>query len=262
MVRFRVFAAFVALLSAAVLSAEVKVVDVYERNGRPILIPEVRNYAAAGGVYELPKTPTVAFPAGEELILEQLNRELARFGVAVSAATGNADIRFVVTKEGVPDNDEGYALTVSRGGITVASRTAAGLFYGAQTLRNLLRNASKPELKCCRIDDFPDFKTRAYIMGINVIPPEQMHHVLSTVDALAALKVNTLFLMLAESFPYKNNPFTLRKYGYTREQIVDDMTLTPPGLNAARITTATRTLPPTPLRRLSSANQSLMIRAS
>jgi len=127
MMRFRVFAAFVALLSAAVLSAGVSVVDVYERNGRPILIPEVRNYAAADGVYELPKKPTVSVPAGEELILEQLNKELERFGIAASAATGNADIRFVVTREGVPDNDEGYTLTVSKDGIAVAARAAAGV---------------------------------------------------------------------------------------------------------------------------------------
>ena len=210
-----------AILSAVVLSAGVKVVDVYERGGKPILIPEVRNYAAADGVYELPAKPTVSVPAGEELILEQLNKELARFGIAASAATENADIRFVVTDKNVPDRDEGYTLTVEKRGVTVSSRTAAGVFHGAQTLRNLLRNARHPELKCCRIDDYPDFKTRAYIMGINVIPPEQMHHVLSTVDALAALKVNTLFLMLAESFPFKNNPMTLRQYAYTREQIVE-----------------------------------------
>ena len=94
--RMKSLALLGAILSAAALSAEVKVVDVYERNGRPILIPEVRNYAAAEGVYELPRKPTVSIPAGEELILEQLNKEFARFGVAASAATGNADIRFVV----------------------------------------------------------------------------------------------------------------------------------------------------------------------
>lgn len=210
------FAAFAASLA---LSAKVTAVRAYEQNGRPLLIPAVQKYESSAGAFKFPAKLKVSVPAGEGIILEQLGSGLARFGVAVEAAEKDADIRFVETKDGVPGSDEGYTLEVAATGVTVRARTAQGLFYGAQTLRNLVRNAAEPELKCCRITDFPDLKVRAYILGINVIPPEKLPHVFATVDALGALKINTLFLMLAESFPYRNNPLTLRRYGYTRQQI-------------------------------------------
>ena len=129
----------------------------FERDGKPVLIPAVREYAVAEGAYRLPKRLTVALPAGEELIAEQLNKDLKRFGIT-AATDKNAVCRFVVTDAGVPEHGDGYTLTVAKDGITVASRTAAGVFYGAQTLRNLIRNAATPSLKCCRITDWPDFE--------------------------------------------------------------------------------------------------------
>ena len=50
----------------------------YERDGRPVLVPEVREYKAESGVCKLPAKLTVAVPAGEELIIEELDAELKR----------------------------------------------------------------------------------------------------------------------------------------------------------------------------------------
>ena len=146
--------------AAASLSAAVTDFRNFERDGKPVLIPAVQKYESAAGVYKLPEKLTVSVPAGEELIVEQLTRELKRFNVEVGTSP-DALCRFVLTNDGVPAHDQGYTLTISPKGITVASRAPAGLFYGAQTLCNILRNAAAPRLKCCVITDRPDFDTEA-----------------------------------------------------------------------------------------------------
>ena len=181
------------ILAAASLSAAVLDFQNFERDGQPVLIPAVHKYDGRDGVCKLPEKFTVAVPAGEELIAEQLSSDLKRFKIAV-AADKEAFCRFVVTKDGVPDNDEGYALTVENDGITVASRTAAGVFYGAQTLRNLLRNAATPELKCCRIDDYPDFVNRGYSLNLRDIPVTMMPEIKRTMDALSSMRINRVIV--------------------------------------------------------------------
>ena len=201
------------ILCFAALSLSAKVMDFqnFERDGRPVLIPEVQKYESSDGVCKLPAKFTVAVPVGEELILEQLARELKAFDIAVEAAAEkDACIRFVLTESDVPESKQGYTLAVTPQGVTVCSRTKQGVFYGAQTLRNLIRNAAKPELKCCRITDWPDFEYRSYTMVLST----DVESFKRTIDAISALKLNMINLSLAEQFPYRNNPLTRRKKAF------------------------------------------------
>ena len=209
-----------ALLVAAVsLPAAVLDIRNFERGGKPVLIPKVHDYRAWEGVCKLPRDFTVRVPAGEELIAEQLREEMRRFGLAVIPGNKGAFCRFVVTNNNVPVKGEGFVLTVTSDGITVASRTTAGLFYGAQTLRNLIRNAATPELKCCRITDWPDFDIRGCSLHLRGIPVNKMPYIKQTLDALAAMRINRVMIGLGEAFPYKNNPFTKRKFTYPAEAL-------------------------------------------
>ena len=187
----------------------------YERDGRPVLVPEVREYKAESGVCKLPAKLTVAVPAGEELIIEELGAELKRFGNS-AVAEKPAFCRFELAAKDVPEHPQGYVIDVGADGIRVTARTTDGLFYGAQTLVNLLRNAGSPELKCCRITDYPDFDRRGYFLGITQLPAKDMVLFKRTIDALAKLKFNWLMLSLSETFPFKNNPLTLLKKAFTR----------------------------------------------
>ena len=207
-------------VAAPVVSSAVSPILNYERDGRPVLVPEVKEYQAGTGLCKLPERLTVAVPAGEELIVEELAAELKRFG-AIAVADKSALCRFVITDKNVPEHPQGYALAVRPDGITVTARTTDGLFYGAQTLVNLLRNAGTPTLKCCRISDFPDFDRRGYFFTIRNLPPKNIPYLKRTLDAMAKLKMNWILLELAESFPFKENPLTLRKNAFTREEILD-----------------------------------------
>ena len=209
--------------AAATLSAAVTDFRNFERDGRPVLIPEVQKYEAAGGVFKIPEKLTVSVPESEGLIVKQLRAELKPYGVKVTAVKKDALCRFELAEKDVPENKEGYTLVVDKDGITVRARTTAGLFYGAQTLRNLFRNLAAPELKACTITDWPDFEWRSYTLNISGMSPKDLPQIKRTLDALASLKINNLGLTLAESFPYKKNPLTKRneKKVYTVEQIRD-----------------------------------------
>ena len=208
-------------LAAAAFAAEVMTFANFERNGLPVLIPEVQKYEAQSGVFPLPDTLTVAVPSGEELIVEELDGELKRFGKK-AAAGENAAVRFEVAEAGVPEHAEGYTLTVNENGVTVKSRTTDGLFRGAQTLRNLLRNAAAPELKCCVITDWPDLDIRSYTFNLRTTPAKKLSVVKQAIDVLARLKINMVFISLEEGFPYRDNPFAGKTPNpYTREQLCD-----------------------------------------
>ena len=220
-IRFSLVLAFAA--TAALSAATVAPVSNFVCGTRPRLIPEVHEYRAQPGVFPLPRLLTVELPAAESLIVEQLDAEMRRFGgSARTAADGERAIcRFVLAKQGVPEHGQGYTLTVAAGGITVAARTADGLFYGAQTLRNLLRNAHAPELKACLITDFPSIDRRGYTFSLRYVKPERLPVVKRLIDTFAALKLNWLLIDLGEAFPYRNNPYTKRRNAYSADELKD-----------------------------------------
>ena len=198
----------------------------FERDGVPVLVPQVQKYEPGAGVLQLPAALTVAVPAGEELIVEQLGEALKRFpGVKVEAAPADRALcRFVIVPaadNSVPRHEQGYTVAVTPRGITVASHSTDGLFHGAQTLRNLFRNLAAPEVRCCRIVDWPDLDRRGYFMTVANFSPDRLPLLKRTLDTLASLKMNWLLLELGESFPYRDNPFTKRRNAFTREQLLD-----------------------------------------
>ena len=213
-------AIMVLLATASVWAAGVITFANFERDGIPVLIPEVQKYESAEGVFPLPDMLGVAIPAGEELIVEQLSDDLKRFG-KTAAAAGDGACRFEIAETGVPEHAEGYVLTVSSTGISVRSRTTDGLFRGAQTLRNLLRNIAAPELKACVITDWPDLDIRSYTFNLRETPAKNLPTVEKAIDTLARLKINMVFVSLEEGFPYRDNSFTKAKNPYTAEQVRD-----------------------------------------
>ena len=214
--------AFAALLfCAALVQAAVTPFSYYTRpDGTPLLIPQVREYKAGEGISRFPAAVTVSVPKDEELIVEEIAAELARFPeIKVAAGGEDSFFRFVVTDKDVPKDPEGYTLAVTEKGVTVSSRTTDGLFRGAQTVRNLLRNTPAAELKCCRIADWPEFKVRGYTFILRNTPESEFDTVLRTIEALAAFKLNAVFLSLEDAFPFKRNPLTKRKIAYSREKL-------------------------------------------
>jgi hypothetical protein len=109
---------------------------------------------------------------------------------------------------------EGYTLTADEGGITVAARTAAGRFYGAQTVYQLLTQvfhagrflrfdaavsaraaAAQRGVPVLRIEDEPRYAVRSFMADIGRAP-FSVPLLQRLVRIMAHLKLNTLHLHL------------------------------------------------------------------
>ena len=214
----KLFTVIFALALGAASAAGVVRIDNFGTADAPVLIPGVQKYEAREGAFPLPDTLTVAVPEGEELIVEQLADEVKRFGKTAEAGS-DAAVRFELAEDGVPEHNEGYTLTVNANGVTIKARTAAGLYYGAQTLRNLLCNAPSPELGACTVTDWPDFDRRGYFFSMSGRSAQSLPDLKKLLDTISRLKINWIMLDLGHSFPFRVNPLTLRQKALTSADV-------------------------------------------
>lgn len=125
----------------------------------------------------------------------------------VAGELGNGIVLTLYPKEESATGEEGYRLTATPPGvIQIAASSPAGLFYGGQTLRQLLPSAIyattkqegvKWEIPCCRIEDKPRFPWRGFLLD------EARHFfgkefVKVCIDRMAAHKLNTLHWHLTD----------------------------------------------------------------
>jgi hexosaminidase len=94
---------------------------------------------------------------------------------AMNRSQPNA-IRLVHKELDSPLGDEGYQLTVGSKGITIQAGTTTGLFYGVQTLRQLLPaeiekrekvDGVKWVVPCCEIKDQPRYAWRGLMLDVS-----------------------------------------------------------------------------------------------
>jgi hexosaminidase len=123
---------------------------------------------------------------------------------AEKARTGDIQLTLAATRSDL--GDEGYELRISPHGVQVTAREPAGLFYGGQTLRQLLppvawgkapagdENWSAP---CLRIIDHPRFAWRGLLLdpARHFIPKAALREL---IDVMAMHKLNRLQLHLTD----------------------------------------------------------------
>ena len=210
-----------ALFAAAELGA-LPIDNRVNPDGTPVLIPAVQKYQPGRGTLALPAEFTYSAPAAADneagVLAELVKRRFP--DLAVRRVDAGGFCRLELTEWGVPKSDEGYTLDVDGSGVVVRARTVRGLYYGVRTFENLLRNCVKPELSCCRIVDWPKLKIRGLYLNLrHQLYAGRLPVILREIDAAGALKYNYVMLEFGETFPYKNNPFTKRKDGYSLEEV-------------------------------------------
>lgn len=94
---------------------------------------------------------------------------------------------------------EGYALTVTEAGITVAGGSEQGLLWGVQTLRQLLRQYGG-RIPCLQIQDAPDLKARGLFYDVTRGRIPTLEHLKSLADKCSFYKLNQLHLYIEHSF--------------------------------------------------------------
>src|SRR5271170_3878208 len=128
-------------------------------------------------------------------------------------------LREYLESQGVKTGDDigsqGYVIRVSDSGILVAGRTAQGLFYGVQTLRQLLRPEGTggkalavPKLV---IRDWPSMEWRGVSDDISRGPIPTIEYLKMQIRTLAEYKINLLGFNMEHVFDFQTQPLVSPK---------------------------------------------------
>ncbi len=181
---------------------------------RPSLIPWPSSVTlAAGARFAVTKDTVIEITPGQpelrrvavmvaDLVWPALEAKLAIRDAGATPAPGA--IRLLV-EPGSARPDEGYDLTVAADGVRIAARTPAGVFYGVQTLRQLLPWAvelrgPRPfavSVPAVQITDAPRYGWRGAMLDVarHFFSPAEVRRY---IDLLAMYKINHLHLHLTD----------------------------------------------------------------
>lgn len=127
---------------------------------------------------------------------------------------------------------EGYRLSIKDSGIQIVGNDAAGAFYGAGTLIQLIQTHGGT-LPLLEIEDYPDFAARGVMLDISRDKVPTMETLYALVDMLASWKINQFQLYTEHTFAYqqhrkvweKASPMTAEEIlaldAYCRERFVE-----------------------------------------
>lgn len=129
----------------------------------------------------------------------------------LSGRRGKAKGRGFPSVKGAGDapriGEEGYLVEITPERAVVAAHTSAGLFYGVQTLRQILEakpgRASFPALA---ITDYPDFRYRGVMLDICRGKVPTLETLFGLVEFLASVKVNVLQFHTEHTFAFRRHP--------------------------------------------------------
>ena len=156
---------------------------------------------------------SVALPAFVRVLAEGLEDEtatdqvLAAFSsLGVQRAADSADTPFAIRFHRDDQHaQDAYALSIRSEGIDIAAGTDAGLFYGVQTLRELLRLHGK-RLPCLAITDYPDFDRRCCYLDCSRGKVPTVATLKQLIERLASWKLNELQLYVENVFTFQSHP--------------------------------------------------------
>ncbi len=106
-----------------------------------------------------------------------------------------------------PMRDEGYAILPSSRGIAVIAETPAGLFYGVQTLKQMVAgNGASAVLNIARIRDWPAMRYRGVSDDLSRGPIPTLDFEEREIRTLAAYKINLYSPYFENTLQYQSNP--------------------------------------------------------
>lgn len=132
-----------------------------------------------------------------------LEPSLHRLPLASSSEKGVLTLTLAQNQD-LPSSSEGYILEIRNGKITITSRGKAGLFYGCQTLAQLIEDSKDQEvdIPSLRITDYPDVPYRAVHFDIKYHLDTHRYYY-EAMDRLARLKVNAIIVEFEDKLRYR-----------------------------------------------------------
>jgi hexosaminidase len=141
-----------------------------------------------------------------EFKLPVMGNILSQMTLGKSAGTGTLTLILDKTISSVP-SDEGYIMTISHDRVEIISKSETGLFYGCQSLEQLLEDARdyKKPVPSCKITDYPVLSYRAVHFDVKH-HLDHMNYYYESIDRLARYKINAVVFEFEDKLRYQRQP--------------------------------------------------------
>ncbi|MDQ8053495.1 MAG: family 20 glycosylhydrolase [Pedobacter sp.] len=217
--KFRLFLSFLLLSTSAFAQLAEGVSENLATDESPVanseiaIIPEPVSISKQAGHFILPSNITIQVGKSPELkqtvafLQERLGTATGYYVTTTNTPTATATIRLILNdKTDAYIGQEGYHVSVTTKQVTVRANQPAGLFYGVQTLLQLLPKEieSKEAVKgikwsapCVEITDFPRLAWRGLMFDVarHFFTKQEVKQY---IDAMVRYKYNILHLHLAD----------------------------------------------------------------
>jgi len=190
-----------------------------------VLIPQPQQVIASEGNFDLNESQRLWInnSAHNDFALQQLKDELsAQIGVASELVKSPKKANIILyaieenpnakIKKHLPDSEklqkigeQGYWLKIDNNEIKLIANTERGLFYGVQTLRQLIKTAKNGNLPALEITDWPALEYRGWMDDISRGPIPTVAYVKDAIRKLSQYKLN--FLNLYTEHTLRNEKF-------------------------------------------------------
>ena len=147
--------------------------------------------------------PEDRFAAG--LLAEEME-SAAKVKVRVS---GGSSGQIILMRKKAPSDsgaelgDEGYRIEAGAKSVRVTARTAAGIFYGVQTLRQMIEPTGIP---AASISDWPAMRWRGLHDDLSRGPVPTTDYIKRQIRTAAEYKINLYSFYIEHTYAYKNEP--------------------------------------------------------
>lgn len=135
-------------------------------------------------------------------MLQSEIKEQLGFTLPIRKAFNTGDNSIYLTKK--ENSTESYNMVINNNHIAITGYGDNGLFYGIQTLRQIIRTGTR-RLQCMEIDDSPYFKMRGFYHDITRGKVPTLDTLKKLADKAAFYKINQLQLYVEHTFAFKNH---------------------------------------------------------
>jgi hexosaminidase len=211
-------------ISFGLLLAALAPLSIASAQSAPTLAPQPREIHA-GSLFAV-HSATISTPGGdaEDLFAaHDLEKSFAADGIAISPTIGSADLSVLLLRRSspaatqllsteklvfdTPMHDEGYVMISKPGKITIIGETSAGIFYGVQTLKQMVdRKDGVAQLWAATIRDWPAMKYRGIDDDLSRGPFPTLAFQKHQLEVFASRKVNVYSPYFEHTLQYSADP--------------------------------------------------------
>lgn len=164
----------------------------------------------------------------QQFIFSQLQDEFLQiqFYKQVKKMKAPFVIAFSFTSDSTDIGTQGYRLVIDRNGIAVSACSDRGIFYGYQTVRQILREALlnrpiNPTVRAVEIIDYPALPYRGWMDDVSRGPIPSLDFLKEEIRTLASYKMNCMTLYTEHLFRSKYFGEYAPEEGLTEEELME-----------------------------------------